>query len=452
VPPFLDGVYLGINAVPDAYLLIDCPSGCFFKCERIALNHDLNSSLFDPLGRHRIVQSGINFEDLAMGSEAVLERIARRVRDGAKPPALFLTQSSPVVVTSNDMVTFAGSLAERLAIPVSYLPPRTMDGDYLDGFACFVEALSEVAEKRSGSRKRTAGAAGTDRGEVTLVGYFADRLEEDHVANLAELRRLVGLLGGNLAGVLCGGDSLQDLERAMEAPVLVELPYGGKAARRIADRTGARVVSAPLPVGIGGTERFIGALGEPLGVSGPMLRDILGAELGALMPTLERVRSRFLSDRRAAVAADPAMAGGLSGFLAELGMDVPVVSVRTRAEDRLEEVRQAVAGAGLGGSVVHDLSVPALRQTLEKAANDRELDLLIGSSLERDTACDLGLGFVEIGYPSFVTHALFPRPFLGFAGVRRLADDLVNAVQQLDHERNRARSPAVSQTPPSEDC
>ena len=45
--PFMHGLYLGINAVRDAYLLVDGPNCSFFKAEHIHGGHDFNSTLLD---------------------------------------------------------------------------------------------------------------------------------------------------------------------------------------------------------------------------------------------------------------------------------------------------------------------------------------------------------------------------------------------------------------------
>jgi len=53
--PYQLGVYLAVNAVPDACLVVDGLNCALPKADLLAGNHDLNSTLFSPLGRHRLV-------------------------------------------------------------------------------------------------------------------------------------------------------------------------------------------------------------------------------------------------------------------------------------------------------------------------------------------------------------------------------------------------------------
>lgn len=441
VPPFLDGVYLATNAVPDARLIVDCPSGCFFKCERIALSHDATSTLFDPLGDHRIVQSGITFTELTLGSESALRPLLRRVVERTRPAALFVTQASPVTLTSNDLGALAEEFTREAGVPVVAITPDTFEGDWLDGWERFTEAV--VAALARGPDRGAGAGAGAGHGdprEVVLVGYLADRLEADHRANLAELERLLAGLGLRLTGVACGGTTLRELETALRAPLVVELPYAGAAARRLAERTGATVVRTDLPLGVEGTVRWLETIAAAAGAEAA-LEPLLERELTSLVPAIEQARARFLRDRRVALAADPALAAGLAGFLAELGVAVPLVAARTRHERRLTGLRQALAEAGGGAAprLLHDVGVADLTAHLTALPPAERPIALVGSSLERDVARDLDLGFLELGYPAYVTHAFAPRPSLGFAGALRLVDELVTAVQTGEYLRNSAR-------------
>jgi len=431
VPPFLDGVYLGTNAVADAYLLIDCPSGCFFKCERIAVNHDTTSTLFHPMGKHRIVQSGINFGDLAMGSEVVLQQLVERVLEKVAPKALFLTQASPIALTSNDLTALAKRLTEQLQLPVTFLQADSLGGDYLDGFARFSEALVDLLLARSDPD----GAAPCGDNEVLLGGYFADRLEADHRASIEELARLLGGLDLELAAVLCGGGELDGMQRAASAPTVIELPYAGESMKMLAERSGATRIATPLPVGLGGTVAWLQAIGEALQRQSQAER-FIDRELAEKVPAVELARRRFLEQRSVAIAADPPLARGLVELAHELGMEVPLVSLRTRHQGAIDRFAAALDGTAEESEITTDMSVGALKRRLTAIRAERPIDILIGSSLERDVARDLQIGFVELGYPSFVQHAFFPKPLLGFTGTMRLVDDLVNAVQLVDYLRN----------------
>lgn len=140
------------------------------------------------------------------------------------------------------------------------------------------------------------------------------------------------------------------VSRAISSPLLIELPRAGRAARRLAERTGATVVPTALPLGVEATNQFIETVAAEAGpeaeaAAGPLIE----AELLAFLPAVEQARGRFLRDRRVAVAADPALAAGLVSLLAEQGVAVPTAAAHTRAERRLPPLRAALASAASMG-------------------------------------------------------------------------------------------------------
>jgi len=423
----MDGVYLGVNAVPDIRLVVDCPHGCFFKCERIALNHDLTSDLFDPLGRHRIVQTGIEFSKLPFGTEDIVEQMTRRLLDKEDTSMVFLTQASMVLVTSNDLEGLAQRLEDDLAVPVVYLPPDPFDGDYLDGFDRFLSILAD---------RLVHGIEGPpDDDAVVIVGYFPDRLEEDHLANIGELKSLIEALGLQCSGVLCNGESTTAMREACRAGTVVSLPYGRAAARIVAEATGADVIDTDLPIGLEGTTRWITHVGNATGRE-DRAAFVIDRGLDRAVRTLDRARSRFLEDRVAAIAADPHWAPGLVEYLTELGIRTPVVAVRSRHDDAANALRSTVERLSLAPKVLVDHDTASFREAIETADDGHGVDVVLGSSSERDAALMNGPGFIELGFPSYMHHALFPRPLLGFNGALRLAEELVNTVRLREHTGN----------------
>ena len=58
--PYLDGVYLAINALPGAYLVYDAHNCGYHKAERIAGSHDLFSDLLRWDRTHRVVRTDLD--------------------------------------------------------------------------------------------------------------------------------------------------------------------------------------------------------------------------------------------------------------------------------------------------------------------------------------------------------------------------------------------------------
>ncbi len=424
VPPFRDGLFLGVNAVPDIVLVVDGPEGCYFQSERVALNHDRTSTLLDPLGRHRVIQTEVDYGRLPLGTEAALEATIERVVEARSPALVLVTQATMVEVTGNDLEALVERVEARVSVPVRYVKPASLSGDYLDGYFSFLATLVEVL-----APERVAAP-----GAVGVVGYFADRLEEDHRANLRELQRLVEALGLVYLGALCDGSDTSALARTLGAGILIELPHARGLARHVASRTGACVLELPLPIGLEVTTSWLASLGAAAGREAEA-RVFAERELGDLVPCLDKLRSTCLRGASVVVSHDAHWAAGLVSAMRELSLQVPLVALRRRRGPTFD----AEDLAGRRVVVLEDTSVPAFREALETIDPERAVDLVLGPQELRGVSVSRGATFLEIGYPSFTTHAVFPRPLLGYLGARRLADEIANGLEERRWRTNAGR-------------
>ncbi len=431
MPSFLEGMYLALNAVPDVRLMLDAPVGCLFKSERLGLNHDLCSTLFDPLGSHRVIPTIEHPQQLVSGTEATLRGMIRKVLEASRPSVLFLSEVTAVLLTGNDGQAIAADMSRECGVPVAYIRPENLEGDFLEGYEALTARLADVIVTGPAT-------GGLTRGTVAIVGYVADRLEEDHRANQRELAGLVEALGLECVCCWLDGSDTAALAQVARAETLIAFPLGREVARRIAERTGARVVEADLPLGLDGTARFLRRVAAETGAPAGRVEAVVDAALRRTVPILDRVREQFLQGRSVAIAATPDLAPGLVGLASEMGMFCPLVAVRCRSESRLEPVRDALARFGdvetaaRGGwagqtEILWDFPRSAFRKALQRLHEEQPVDLVIGTTSEAHAADTIGAGLVEVGYPSYRTHALTPRPTLGFAGTLRLVEEMVNA-------------------------
>lgn len=434
VPTFLDGLFMAVNAMPDAWLVLDSPDGCYLKWEKLAYNHDLTSTLFHPLGRHRLAHTGIRLARLAFGTEKEVRKLIRRIAREERPAIIFLSEVSMVLVTSNDLRTLAQEMTLETKVPVVYVAPRTFDGDWLDGYQAALGGLAKVVGSQE-QKERTQTEEGSARTAV-IIGLMADRTEGEARGNSLALQDLMKMAGYDDVKVWLDGSPVASLARAPIASLIVKLPGFEEMGDGFlkSDKT----IECHLPLGIAQSSAFVRRVAEA-SHSIDVAETRLAQTLSRTVPLVERARSRYLAGREIVIAAEPAWAIGLMGFLSELGAGVPLVAVRTRREARVELVRKVARELGFESEIIFDYSTSGFEKALDRCARTFGCDAIIGTTAEREAAWRRGLGFVEFGYPSFVTHALAPRPFLGFDGAIRLCEELVNAVCLTDYERN-ARS------------
>ncbi|MFA6317776.1 MAG: nitrogenase component 1 [Elusimicrobiota bacterium] len=379
--PFLNGVYIAVDAVPGAFLVVDGPYCVFTKAE-MQYGHNLACRLIPPLGRaavvHTAARTGME-EVTSLSSDRVpaVAEVFRRVCAYPEAEVVFAASfdfhellNFPLAETARA----AGKASGRLVCP---LPPSSLSGSWLDGYAAACAALArEVPLARGRGRKDTVG----------VVGYLFDRDEPDHRGNLAELRRLFSGLGLKLAPVWLSGSGLSRLAAIESASLIVSLPYGRSAARTLGRRLKARVVEAGLPLGLTATEDFVRTVASAAGWSRGVDRFLEREAASAVRDTREHV-TRVICGRTAVLLLpDPHLARALAGLAEDLGL------------------RTAAAGTP-----------------------DPETEgapLLIGP---RRRGAGPGI-VISFGYPNYEDHPVVARPFLGYAGFRSLVETLTERI------------------------
>ncbi len=411
--PYLLGCYLATNAVPDAYLIVDSPDCAFFKAELVHGSHDLNSTLLDCGGSHRILHTRNDIGEI-VGD-----------RRGAMADLIEVVASAPdsgmVAVSTMPMATVTGvdydqllRLGARPGKAMLHIPSGSMSLDWLDGYA---RVMSELA------REIVLPEVPRRDDHVALVGVLLDRTEPDQLANVGEMTRLLAALGLTTSAVWFSGTPCPDLARVAEAGTILSLPYGREAAETLAARTGARVVTLDLPLGLAATERWVTAVGEAFGRE-EQARALLRAELSAGTPPLEWIVPQWFLSRRFVVVGEPHTAQAIVALLRELGADLAAVAL-TAAPYHVP-AEQILPDAG-GRPVLFESSLTSLETLLLKLFNGPDAaDLLIADGRLIDRVARKGVPFYEVGYPSFFTHATSDVPLYGVRGAVAFAGAIAN--------------------------
>ncbi len=413
------GVNLAVNAIPDAWLVVDGPNCVLFRTTQIQGNHDWNADLMRSSGLHRVADTDCTPDRAAVGDARILEDRLGRIDRLDECELILLSAMAPVAVTGRQYDGIVQRMDPPLQTPVIHLPSGSLTSDWLSGYAQTLDALA-----RQLPLDGPAGAAD----EVGIVGYLMDRNEADHGANLRELARLVEAAGGRYAGCWLAGGGLRQLQRAGRAGTLVSLPYGREAARTLADRTGARLIECHLPVGLEGTSRFVGQLAAALGHSDPA-QAWLAAEQAGAARKLEWILPKRLFGKRLVIIADPHLGAALGQAMIELGCRVPL-RIYWSTQAHVEASERPREGHLLTNPQPEDV-LAALRILCGDGCSAPDLVLTNSqalSILRRPPGLDLP--WLEIGFPSFHHHALFDAPWLGLSGTLCLVDRVANALAQ----------------------
>jgi len=420
--PYLVGVQLAVNAVRDAFLVVDGPDCMFLKARHIVGRHDLRSTLLDPSGDHRVAFTGSKGKGGEASSAADLAaRVSR------------LPSAGVVVVTASTPCAYPADGPEPPPFetpgggaPVVRVPGRSLEGDWLDGYAETMAALASALP---------AGKPGRlDASAVAVVGLVTDRGEGDGAGNVGELGRLISALRLRPAAPWLGGARWRDLARAVEAGTVVSLPGGRKAARIISQRTGARLVETDLPLGLEATTAWIRQVAAAAGSASA--GEMIDIELGRAVPALERAVPAFFLGRRFFLCGDPFTVAGLRRMIVELGGKV-TGGILTATRGHLDALDDK------GGLERFVFEPPSGKlESLRQAALDAGVDVVLTSSELLDFWREK-VPCVNLGFPSWHHHVFAPTPFLGYEGCLHLAGRIADAVLEAPPAVSAAAPPSA---------
>ncbi|MCX5791614.1 MAG: hypothetical protein NTY45_05255, partial [Elusimicrobia bacterium] len=405
--PYQVGIYLAANAVSDSCLVMDGPNCVMPKLDFLAGNHDIYSTLLSADGRHRVICT----MSAPLPQRPDPEKKLAEILHGVAAKGDF----SVIMLTGLPFLKMSGMDYEGLAArvkggaPVVDVPIKHSEADWLDGYAQALEALVRALPERKVKRRKRA---------VALAGYLMDRNERDHSANIGELRRLLDLCGLELVSVFPSGGSFSELSRALEAEVIVSLPYGRGAAAALAARSGAKLVETGLPLGLNGTSRWLESVLAAAGVKGGLpvavtsLRKRTAREIA---PALH-----VLSHRNVTFGGDPYLFAAFSALAAELGMRINCALIDSFARP-LETTM-------LPRELMFAPDTAEAVRTIRDLTGYARTDLAVGNSFMVTESMDMKRPCVELGFPSYGYHCLIDEPFLGFAGALNLTGRLFNGL------------------------
>ena len=408
--PRIVGAYLAVNAIPDTWMLVDSADCATLRAEIIQDNHDWLSTLIQVNGKYRIASTGVCPHSIVLDRrENLVEQIV--VVGGEDGAFLFIYPAPVTALVGIDYRTLVEEAGDRLKMEALVVAPLDSVGDWVSGYVHIMEMVAEhltlPSVEKSGDK-------------VAIVGYLWDRNEADQQASLAELLRLVRELGLDPVCTWLSGESTSGLSRVAEASRIIALPWAGRAASILAERTGADVVELGIPLGAEGTLRWVEQLGAATGRTEQASR-LIEREAPDLYRKLSRPVVRHFQGRDFLVCTEANLGVAVAEMIDEFGGNVRLLAT---AGDRTLPLREDLAE-----TVVENGTMERIRGHIFRIAESAAgTPVVIGSERGLLAARGAGLIPVPLGFQSGAFHHLYDTPFLGPAGALSLADRIGNAI------------------------
>lgn len=412
---FMVGVYLGINAIRDLYLLVEGPDCAHMKTQYVQGNHDWLSTLTSVSGFHRIANTALHPSQMSGSREKGILDALKKMGSHPAVPAVVLTTMPMAAITAADYERLTLEASNFCKKPMLHVPGKSLSGDWLDGYAEVLNSLASQLDLSGGDPKPE---------NVAIVGNLFDRNEADCTANILELERMIEALGLRLVSTWLSGSDFESLRDVRQAGTILSLPYGRKAAKRIARRTGAKLLELPLPFGFGPTEAFVEKLALEFGR--PELgKRFVDKELARLIPRLEWVIPFVMQGKRIGYIGEPNLVNGLLDMAKMVGAKLQFAVITNRPE-----VTKAASITDECETLIYP-KMKSLVRYLMKATQEDSYDLLISHNMGILSPHGAVL---EFGFPSSFRHSLYERPFLGFNGALAFLDLVANSLRMQEAE------------------
>jgi len=417
--PFLHGVYLAVNAIPDAFLFMDSSDCSFFLAENIQGNHDWNSTLLDCMGFHRIVNTGTDIRNIAHDRTEDLNKILQKIESSGKANLILMTSMPLATVLAIQYDKIVRGFDPPPSTPIAEIQNKSLSEDWLQGYSDTLKAAAQALDLSGGEPSAA---------NVAIVGYMMDRTEDDHLSNIHELKRILkDGLGLNLVSVWPDNSPVDRLSRIKEAGTIISFPYGRAAARIIARKTNAALIETEVPFGLEPTRKWIMQIAEVFGADARASEFIKG-ELRAVVPKFEWVLPHVFFGKRIVYCGDPHLIEGLGTLASDFGFAIAGCAAFAREAPHKE---YCVRLKDFVPCVRYEPKPPFFVSDVFDASDNEDIDLLIANNVAAGmlkSHTDRRLPLMEFGYPSHNYHALFDSPFLGFRGAACFLNRMANTI------------------------
>jgi light-independent protochlorophyllide reductase B subunit len=355
----LFGAIKALSTIKKSTILVHGPKGCVYHINYImGMRGDRPSAIYTTC---------LDEKDVIFGAEQKLVLAIEDIDAEEKPELIFVLSCCASSIIGED-VESAVREAHTDARVVG-IESGGFEGDFRSGYAKTLRKLVQELVQEP---------VIVDPHSVNLIGMLRGG------PDLRELKRLLGMAGVTVNGVLTADTSKKEIENLASAAlnIVVCEPAGLDAAELLKSRFEIPYIIEEIPIGYIATDRFVRTITETLNLppyDAPVCE--------------ERVfRSVLLEHRKIAIVSGPTRAISMTRFLIELGIEPSVIAV-----DFDSDIQTRLAA--LVGSRCEILIEPEQHELVD-ALKRQGVDLIIGGLLERPVAAALGIEHLDMMHGS----------------------------------------------------
>jgi nitrogenase molybdenum-iron protein beta chain len=427
------GAAATVTALPGGIPILHSPSGC---AGNFAWTQNGGSGLQvgGYCGTLAIPSSSVQERDVVFGGDGRLrEQIENtlKVMDGS----IYAVLTSCVTEVIGDDIKSVVADFKAQGVPIIGAETGGFRGNSYLGYDLVLQSLFREFLERGMAKKKK---------RVNLWGIIPN-YDPFWRGNLEEVRLLLEALGLEVNSFFLADDSIEGIRQAGSASlnIVISHVYGLEAAVLFEEIHGTPYVSLPLPVGATATESFLRVVGKAAEVSSNLTESVIGAGKKRYFRYLEPLTDCFndldlqryavvVGDANYAVALTKSLADDL-GWLPELAVCTDPLSAeeQNRIAGQVQYLESHYATNLIfetdGSRVIHHLREQWPSAGTSKYRNTFGPAFVVGSSLERELALEIGAPHLSVSFP-VANRAVLDRGYTGFRGGLRLIEDVIGVI------------------------
>jgi light-independent protochlorophyllide reductase subunit B len=395
------------TAMEGIHYLLHAPQGDTYA--------DLLFTMIERRGkRPPVTYTTFQARDLGKDTSELFQDAAHDVIARFKPDAMLVGASCTAELIQDD----PAGLIEKMGLPIPIVPlelPSYQRKESWGASETFYQIVRTLADKNITAEPKE-GPSGKRRPLVNLLGATA--LGFRHRDDVVEITRLLHSMGVNVNVTAPLGADMADIQRLGAADFNIVLyPETGEMAADYLKRTFGQPKVTTVPIGVGATQDFVREVAELAGVDAePMLAEGL-SRMGWWSRSVD---SNYLTGKRVFIFGDASHAVA-AARVAHEEMGFKVVGLGCYNREYARDIRAAAKLYGVEPLITDD------HLAVEKAIEDANPELVLGTQMERHIAKRFGFGCSVISSPVHVQD--FPArysPHMGFEGANVLFDEWVH--------------------------
>jgi light-independent protochlorophyllide reductase subunit B len=401
-PPHVGAMRVA-TAMEGVHFLLHAPQGDTYA--------DLLFTMIERRGkRPPVTYTTFQARDLGKDTSELFQTAARDVITRFAPDAMLVGASCTAELIQDD----PAGLVEKMGLDLPVIPlelPSYQRKEHWGAAETFYQIVRTLADK-----KIRATGQSERRPLVNLLGPTA--LGFRHRDDVVEITRLLDQMDIDVNVTAPLGATVADIQRLGAADFNIVLyPETGDLAARYLEREFHQPAVRVVPIGVGATQEFVGAVAALAGVDA---KPVLQAGLSRLPWWSRSVDSNYLTGKRVFIFGDATHAVA-AARVAQDELGFKVVGLGCYNREYAREVRDAAKKYGVEPLITDDHLV------VEAAIAEAQPELVLGTQMERHIAKRFGMACTVISSPVHVQD--FPArysPHMGFEGANVLFDDIVH--------------------------